>query len=34
MKEIVKFSSNSLALPEKGNFQSMLKIHPQYVHWV
>ena len=32
IEEIVQFNSNSIALPDKGDFQSLLDFHPQYVH--
>ena len=31
-KEIVQFNSNSAALPDVGDFESVLDFHPQYVH--
>jgi len=34
IKEIVQFNSNSIALPDEGDVQSVLDIHPQYVHLV
>jgi hypothetical protein len=34
IKEIVQFNSNSMALPDEGDVQSLLEFHPQYVHLV
>jgi hypothetical protein len=32
MKEIYQFNSNTLALPDEGDVEFVLDIHPQYVH--
>jgi hypothetical protein len=34
MEEIVKFNSNSTALPDVGDIQLVLEFHPQYVHQI